>query len=503
MIKLLWIGVLAITTPAYANNAKSCATIFDSLSITSTIHNELKTAYDKTFERMFLMNSQISAEEFRGSDNYRIVDTSATKRQGGLAILEKRDKDDPKFHDLLIHLGFQNVTRIIGKNEVTQLMPPKNILELSAKAVEFIDSAIASGKISKEHAVWPVLIFQPRELTFPANEDYVFVVPGKDPWPNDNYQLVEEVPQFKHHFFETLVARGKFPIGLGFMFAHDFFGHILHFLSDLDVMRETRVAYKKAAARSPNFRSVVENDREFTTYKFQKSKDPKLAYYFRVYFWAEFFSLPDTKKSSQVLELVGPLQNEPLDRALNFEITRLQKSENLIEETTKFLDRASDVITPIGGGANDIFSPISFFDDNRIGGYLWSKMTYGPDHYLASANLLAVASETLASQTWLLKLACKLYTDGHGGIFNHPELQLTEKQLQNLKALVVDTAARLKVALYAGAKLKMTPADLIRDSSETFVSLDSKTYQYLKSFVHPDSWTAKSFFNVPETFSSP
>ncbi|MBX9767310.1 MAG: hypothetical protein K2X47_08580, partial [Bdellovibrionales bacterium] len=234
---------------------------------------------------------------------------------------------------------------------------PKNLAQIFVEANRSIAIRIAKGELQEDQAIYPALLFVDPNRS--QDDPPIAIRPGIDPLPefSEDLKLLFAPSQLSHEFWENQLAEGRLPFNFSPSFIHHDFGHLTEYLDDPIHMAATRTYYKLARLRSERWRKDLENEQ---LHKSQNPFDLRRATHFdRVFVFAEFLSLPNLQKKTQIQSLwpeffLRPRSKGGLSEAEQL-IHRLSKGEQL-SLLERILDADESILLRQGGALRDPYA---------------------------------------------------------------------------------------------------------------------------------------------------
>lgn len=447
-----------------------------------------------------LLQSDLDFGYVRGAKEAALVEGAHLSGKRMCEIYGKWwEEEDPRAKSL-VHLGW-SVNQL--KDGQVVLLPPPNIETIFIRANQKIDALVREEILGEDEVVRPTLAFK-------KNDETIFVRPGIDPWPEDDWQLLLEIGQLSHHDFYAAVDEGKLPMGLAGFFLHDL-GHLIDLLENSENMR----AWRGYARSLKTNGSKPERD--------EKSE-------WRSAILSEFFAVPDISKEKKIREALPHFFNESGNKSVSEEIAALRKLDRnaLHSRADRVASLADSSLIWMGGGMKDGYNEkVHDCRSFRIGRLLWSIQNEGPLPLLRTAEFQVVdvpnaARETLVALRDDIRMLVELRDDFDG--VGSSDLTLLEGgpyvrdlkyysdtvssnpqqwkkvaamdpavRAKRIDELLFDRISRLEMAFHRAVALKITPTQVIKDARNQEPPQNSPTFKYLGSYSPPGSFTREAF----------
>jgi hypothetical protein len=510
MSVLLVILVCVAVDPTYAQH--NCIELFKGNAqfkenlpgVESIPAKELQQLHESYIQKREKAFGQIDNGDHVLFEGLTIADTHAKNYFRGTAhsrVLEK--------------LGFKFRKDSAGK---PQMDYPETVLDIFNNYELRIKDWIRKGIITGDEALRPALILQKMEGEFPADpQEYRVFSPALDKWPGVEWSVATHVPQFSHQLYYKFVASGRVPFATGTFLNHDL-SHLSDLYQSPEIMRQYARYGREVMKASMNMKSHIEHsDTGFS----MRENSVTLMSEYRSLVYGEWFTVPDISKSAKIKRLIpeyfsseGP---KDLPSALSF-IQNLPSDARAIR-TKKFIQDARSLILSFGGGMKDVRSYYAF--DNKGTGPLVRLNNILRPHLPGAkikpkfdndANRFALI-DSLPKLIDLLEHLSK-FTSASDAEFRNflnekPEYEHVRQYLPSLFKLkendpsgeyrqlaeraIVELLSRLEVAFYKAVELSLTPEIAYLEGRTRKLSETDRYYKYLRSFMHPDSYTAFAF----------
>lgn len=466
LLRLILFSITSSMVPGQA--AATCSGRWPGHSSFSSIPNEWRVQIRDAFndaKKFYYNGDQTLVRQGRATHNSRL-----DRSIGGIG-LAKRLSYGEDHATWLFKLGFKKKTRVSDGQDI--LVAPASFEVLYENIEKEVSNLIESKEISEAQTIRPALSFVKKSENGGA---FIFVRPGIDPWPDpEEHSLIANLPQIRHQFWEQAVAQGKMPISLQDLFDHDI-AHFTEYLSSPTIMKETRAYYTRISKLT---RLARQN--------FVRSESGRL-FSERVLYIGEFFAVPNLSQRHLTRGSFPELFENNEIEDLTTDKTRLERLPfaDLMSKGGKLIEIFDKAIIRIGGATRDSYIQVV----NSQDGY-WKKL---------------VEQKTLNADTDIFFM--KYYLEEK--FFHNPfaakyELKEILNQIQDahdrrdfrqkgiLLPLLIDKLSRARLFFANGIKMGITREDIVRDSSQLEVDLNSKTSRWLATFLDPKTAIFQAF----------
>lgn len=463
-----------VSTVAVAHNCESKYILIANSnkkvpSVLSVLHENTKQVLQEEY-------SLIIAKKFIAVDNSSHGKIFANY---GVRLAERYRQGDHHAQELL-KIGFYLSKDFPDKKE--RLLPPKDFEVLMTHLSEQAQELLDSGKVKEDELIEFALIFQ-RPINFLTVQERN-AIPRKNNWPKDGYRLNTSTDQTSHEIFYHHARNGEFQFGIDAFLVHDI-GHWTELVAYPEIMKGWR-KYAHSLLAEPAHG-------EENMYGWPKIKPTVKAT--KSFILAEWFSLPDISKTAEIKNLI-PHFYEKAPKDYDSDLAYLSKL-SLEERKLHFnqIINSEPLLLKFGGALRDHYNLDRFTTEQQL-----LNMVVDPP---ADINL-RLAQETLHAQVRLLKLLNEIRNNPPSRdsfwektksyfknlAFNHKEFILRQDEKERNKTLdrvMLEITARVETALYKAVELNLDIETVHKESRLQKPVPNSKTYQYLKSFV-PKTW---------------
>jgi hypothetical protein len=480
------IYILCITLGALVFGHK-CETKYITLAHT----NETVVSALDGLSKKELKKTQKKYETFI-QKKYIDVDTSSQGQifgNYGIRLAQRYHAGDHHAQELL-KMGFYFSSDFPDKRE--RLLPPKDFEVLITHLAKQAEDLVKSGKVTKDELIEFALIFHKPVDIFGIFHLQKNIIPQKKPWPKDKFTLHTVAEQTDHEIFYHFIREGVFQFGIDAFLTHDI-GHWTELVAYPEMMKGWR-RYADSLKTEPAHG-------ESNMYGWPKIKPTVKAA--KSFILAEWFSLPDISKADEIKKLIPHFYKKNI-KTYDSDLAHLTnlKLEERRQHYDEIIKKAEPLLLRFGGALRDHYNLARFTTDQELLGMLVDP----PADFNAR-----LSQETLHAQVRLLKLAneirfnptppkqnpfalLNIFNDQNiAHIYNIPQ----EERNRDLDTAMLQLAARIETALYKAVELNLDIETVHKESRLQKPTKDSKTYQYLKSFV-PKHWANAYAFELEE-----
>lgn len=362
-----------------------------------------------------------------------------------------------------------------------------------AKANARVDGWVREGVLTEDQTIRAALTFYPKSVDFwdfhsdPDLKGLLLVRPGIDPWPDpEKFGFVYNLPQIKHYRWQNAMAEGFMPLTLQGFYDHDL-GHLTELLTDPALMRETREYYRQANSRPFSWsRNLDDIFRVPDDPLSDPVPEPKRRHFERIFVLSEFNSVPRIAQEEAIRAMMPEIfdQVKPESAKQIAEWMKRLDPETRRRHIRRILDSYEPLLARQGGGQRDSYNVLRAIGDPEFFVPLREAIKKNgkwPTIPLQEFRATSAVRESLHGLAEEMKF---LYDKAYGAV---------PRKSPIFGKLLVDVASRFQMGMYQGVKLRITPAQLIRDITPKFISPESKAYRFYESFARPDGFLWNAF----------